>query len=166
MIWHKGISPFVRVFNFILGKCANFKKYLNICRGYIILKSTPSAAFRDWSLKNDKFQNSYSSGMLLYDKDKIANGFTLSKSIDIGYTDQCVISKWKEERNHTWKSYKVSWDRMLLKHSIIDENVSWIWLFICDWCTKTRQAGKISPYFMKDGRTFSNHFLRLNSGSI
>ena len=64
------------------------------------------------------------------------------------------------------KSYEVSWDRMLLEHSIIDEHVSWMWLFICDWCNKTWQAGKISPHFMKDGWTFSNHFLKLNSGSL
>lgn len=113
-----------------------------------------------------KFQPSFNDGILLQEKGETVNGFMPSKSVDTGWTDLCFISRWKGERNHTWESYEASWDRRLLEPSVIDENVSWISLFIGDWCTSSRQAGKISHHFIKNGWTFSNHFLRLNSGSI
>lgn len=55
---------------------------------------------------------------------------------------------------------------MLLERSVIDDNVPWMSLFIRDWCTTIRQAGKINHHFMKDGWRFSNHFPRLNSDSV
>lgn len=76
----------------------------------------------------------------------------------------CVLSDMKRGRKSHSRSYEACLDRMLFEHSVIDENVSWMSLFICDWCTMIRQVRKISSHFMKDGWRFSNHFLRVNLG--